>query len=480
MESFAILVSSNVSLISVSEQVDWSTPEGAFLGQNLGSVSELFSKILSRHVKKGVDGRVNEGRHLGSLAFGYQSCYEQGLLKCDEEHPGGVHVVTDEAGAAKELFRRYASGGVTLAQLATWMNSQGLRTRNTKNLPDGSGATSSGPKLFTTASVRGILHRPFYAGRVRHQDELLPGAHEALVGEEVFQAVQVAMKRNSGRSETLHPRPEREYVLKGLIKCAYCGMSLWAQTLKSGSRLYREQHRSRSHTDCRADGKSIACNVPDEQMGRIVSAIVLPDAWMDRVLAQIQLADEVKRVAQERKETEQRLKRLGQVYLDGVMSEGEYQRQKRLLHDRLASLVVPGVDAAKEAGRLLDDLPKLWDGADLSERRKLLLTMLDAVYVETVEERTIVAILPKPAFLPLFEVATTREGSNVILFSEREVPPANGPEAADPCLWWRRGRVELPVQKIPRWNVLQACSALCYRYLRASADGIPKKLSDLS
>ena len=138
------------------------------------------------------------------------------------------------------------------------------------------------------------------------------------------------------------------------------------------------------------------------------------------------------------------------------------------------------MDAAKEAGRLLEDLPKLWDGADLSERRKLLLTMLDAVYVETVEERTIVAILPKPAFLPLFEVATTREGSNVILFSEREVPPANGPEAADPCLWWRRGRVELPVQKIPRWNVLQACSALCYRYLRASADGIPKKLSDLS
>ena len=29
--------------------------------------------------------------------------------------------------------------------------------------------------------------------------------------------------------------------------------------------------------------------------------------------------------------------------------------------------------------------------------------------------------------------------------------------------WWRRGRVELPVQKIPWWNVLQACSAFCSR-----------------
>ncbi len=231
-------------------------------------------------------------------------------------------------------------------------------------------------------------------------------------------------------------------MLKGLIKCVYCGMSLWAQTLKSGSRLYREQHRSRSHAECLADGRSILCDIPDEKMGRIVSAIVLPDAWMDGVLGQIQLADEVKRVAEERKETEQRLKRLGQVYLDGVNPEGEYQRQKRLLHDRLASLVVPGVDAAREAGRMLVDLPKLWVGAKLSERRKLLLTMLDAVYVDTVEEKSIGAFRPKPEFMPLFQVATTKDWSDVVLINQK--PPANDDrEAANPCFWWRRERVEL-------------------------------------
>ena len=61
--------------------------------------------------------------------------------------------------------------------------------------------------------------------------------------------------------------------------------------------------------------------------------------------------------------------------------------------------------------------------------------MLDAVYVDSVEEKAIVAIQPKPAFLPLFQVATTREGSDVILISQRETPPADGPEAHDPCLW---------------------------------------------
>ena len=44
--------------------------------------------------------------------------------------------------------------------------------------------------------------------------------------------------------------------------------------------------------------------------------------------------------------------------------------------------------------------------------------MLDAVYVDTVEEKSIVAIRPKPAFQLLFEIATTREGSDVVLINE--------------------------------------------------------------
>ena len=64
----------------------------------------------------------------------------------------------------------------------------------------------------------------------------------------------------------------------------------------------------------------------------------------------------------------------------------------------------------------------LWSGANLDERRKLLLTMLDAVYVDS-KENMIVAIKPKAPFKPVFEVATTREGSDVVLVHDREVEP---------------------------------------------------------
>ena len=128
--------------------------------------------------------------------------------------------------------------------------------------------------------------------------------------------------------------------------------------------------------------------------------------------------------------------------MDGLYDDEGYRREKRSLEDKLANLVVPGVDAAMEAGNLLENLPVLWQEADLTERRKLLMAMLDAVYVDTVEEKSVVAIRPKPAFRPIFEVATTREGSGIALINQTP-RTQDEPEASESCSWWRRGRVEL-------------------------------------
>ena len=84
----------------------------------------------------------------------------------------------------------------------------------------------------------------------------------------------------------------------------------------------------------------------------------------------------------------------------------------------------------------------MWEEARMTERRKLLMAMLDAVYVDTVEEKSVVAIRTKPAFRPIFELATTRAGSGIVLINKTP-PDPEGPEAESLCSWWRRGRVEL-------------------------------------
>ena len=64
----------------------------------------------------------------------------------------------------------------------------------------------------------------------------------------------------------------------------------------------------------------------------------------------------------------------------------------------------------------------LWANAYQEERRKLLLALLDAVYVDAKKSKSIVAIKPKPPFKPVFQVAASRKGSNIRILNE----PVNG------------------------------------------------------
>lgn len=419
LESISILAKTNVSLVSITENIDYSTPQGKLFTQMLGSFAEYFPGGLANHVSKGLDQRANEGRHTGGIPFGYESCWtgEKGNRKrlCNPEHPGGIHTHREEGPAVTELFNRYSCGNTTLSQLAAWLNEQGFRTRNMHRLLDAAGNLTAGPKLFTVASVRGILHNPFYTGKITHRGKLLPGLHEPLVSPDIFETVQSALKRNSGRSETLQVRPERLYLLKGIVRCAYCGMPMWAQTYKSGKPFYREHKASRSYGICQGGG-SITCPVIDKQITSLIEAIELGPQWLEEVLSIISLKDEVEQVKKKRQAVHEKLRRMAKAYIDGVFPDEEYHRQKKLLEMEFESLVIPQADAAEEAGKLIMDLPRLWANASAEERRKLLLTMLDAVYVDARKTKAIIAIKPKPPFKPVFQVAASREGADIRIF----------------------------------------------------------------
>jgi len=150
----------------------------------------------------------------------------------------------------------------------------------------------------------------------------------------------------------------------------------------------------------------------------LVSAIELGDQWLEEVLAIISLKDEVARVKKDRQIAQEKLRRMAKAYIDSLIPDEEYHRQKRLLEMELESLVVPAANAAEEAGNLIMNLRKLWADANLDEQRALLLTMLDAVYMDTKQTKSIVAVKPKPPFRPIFQVAAKREGSKIHILNE--------------------------------------------------------------
>jgi site-specific DNA recombinase len=430
LESLSILGRYKVGLVSLTENIDYSTPEGMLFLQMIGAFAQYFSGSLGKHVSKGLDQRAFEGKHTCGIPFGYDSCWLDGekgerILRCEREHAGGIHIHIEEGPAVIELFKRYATGTTTLSRLATWLNERGFRTRNMHPLPDASGSLKAGPKLFTTASVRGILHNPFYAGKIIHRGKSYSGVHEPFVSQEMFDTVQTTLKKNSGRSETLSVKPERQYLLKGIIRCAYCGMPMWAQTYDSGISYYREHKGSRSHAVC-PGGAAVTCHTFDDQVKKLISAIELGSQWLEEVLAIISLKDEVTRVKKSKKELQEKLRRMARAYIDGLFPDEEYHRQKKLMELELESLVVPGADAAEEAGKLIINLRDLWAEANLEKQRTLLLTMLDAVYVDAKKAKSIIAIRPKPPFRPIFQVAVTKQDSGIRIINEPLGPESGG------------------------------------------------------
>jgi len=194
-------------------------------------------------------------------------------------------------------------------------------------------------------------------------------------------------------------------------------MPMWSQTYNSGNSYYREHKNSRSHGICPVASGSIPCHIADNQVSTLVENIKLSDKWLEEVLAIISIKDEAELIKKKRQDIQQRLQRMGRTYIDGLMDDSDYSRQKRMLELELESLVIPEVKATEEAGKLLQDFPQLWSLANLEERSKLLLTMLDAVYIDT-KNNIIVAIRPKPPFKPVFQVAASREGSDIRILNE--------------------------------------------------------------
>lgn len=423
LETFGSLANAGVTFASVTESIDYTTPEGRLFVAMLGAFAQYFSDSLAKHTSKGVAERVHQGRPAGPLPFGYRTD------KRDVPQP-----VPEEAEAVREIFRMRTQGRPQ-SEIATWLNSREFRTRAGNH--------------FTNFAVRDILNNPFYAGRIRYRGDTYDGAHEALIDISTFELIQAAKGRRRA------PAKERSYLLKGLVRCVQCGRPLWATSPHHGYTYYRQQG---SGGECPVGEASVKCETIDDQLERLVASLRLERNWRDTVIQRVVALSEKERIASERKHAEARLKRLGRAYVDDLISERAYQSEKRQLKERISSLVIPEVDLAVEAGALLEQVQDLWAEATLGERHELLAGMIDAVYID-LRSRLVVGVLPKPSFRQAF---STLEGDLLI--------PAE--EADRILLWWRRRGIEPLVQMKAHPNVYKLSCPLISPGARLTA-GLP-------
>lgn len=141
----------------------------------------LSSSHKSEALRANLRSAVSRGFHTGNLPFGYtyppRDSYDQTAV-----------IVEEEAAVVRETYR-LALANRTLAEIVIILEQKGMRGRN---------------DYLSKSSIHSILNNPYYAGVVRLNGELYPGAHQALVSLADFG--EVVKKITSRKSVPLRTR----------------------------------------------------------------------------------------------------------------------------------------------------------------------------------------------------------------------------------------------------------------------------------
>lgn len=162
-----------VGFVSLSEQMDFTTPIGKVILATLGAFAQYYSDNLSNETKKGKNERKAQGIHNGLLPFGTVADPD-GLAVADERAVDAGGRTTSNLEGLRLAFR-LAGEGISDRLVAQALTAAGYRTTGNR-----------GANPFTKDTVAEILTNRFYWGdlplfeEVRAEDGQLRGRRPLL------------------------------------------------------------------------------------------------------------------------------------------------------------------------------------------------------------------------------------------------------------------------------------------------------------
>ena len=398
LQTFKLLAEWDVAFACVKQDIDLSTPIGRLLMTMMGAFAQFFSDNLSEHTKKGMWGRAISGLYNGEPPWPYERCTEQCWGQDGHHHPG-CHIDPDMAVIVVELFERYAAGTDSDSTLAAWLNGQGFRTKSKRRWDTSNDAVATTARRFTNYSVRDLLTNAFFAGWVSHKEERFPGQHQAVISQDLFEKVQARRKaNNSNKGVGASRKGESRHLLRGLLRCRYCAVRLWAQGQGSSSGTYYKFPKTGIEEPCGHEGKSFKGRGCDQEVNELFCNVELREEWKSYILEHHVDQSGAQAALALRREHERRLERAKGLYILGDLSWAEYTKVKAKEGAAIGDIYVPEMDDAAEAVKLLADFKTLWNSASPGRRNGLLHAMIDAVYIDP-DTKRIISVVPKDALL---------------------------------------------------------------------------------
>ena len=342
------------------------SPQGELLRDVQLSVAKFYLGNLREEVMKGMNEKaIQGGWPAGPAPIGYLNDKAARSLVID---PVRAPLVV-------YAFERYATGLVSLADIADELHGMGLRRLR------------SGSKVHHT-SVHGLLRNPVYCGLIRYNGEIYQGRHEPLISLELFEKVQRVFEPNrNGHKEQHHV-----FALRDFLFCADCGCKITAERQK-GHVYYRCSH-GKGRELC---GQRVYTREErlEEQLAGILASIELGEDIIEALVAESRILDdeEARGESGERDALQEAIRanrektdRLLDGFIDGIVEKGTYQQKARdlsferlRLEERLANLgaVQAGKTArAEELMRTASTARLRFSGATVEQQREVLSTVL--------------------------------------------------------------------------------------------------------
>ncbi len=339
-----------VGFISLSENMDTSTPIGRAMLGIMSAFAQLERETIRMRTRLGMKERVKSGLWMGGgkIPFGYDYDRESGKL-----------IKNADSETVREIYELYLAG-YSPALIARVL---GLKYE----------------KLVVQ-----ILKRRTNTGTITYKGETYKGQHEAIIDEETFLATMEEMKRRSrGVSGGVH-------LLSGILFCGVCGARVRYQKWgKKGFRLvcYSQQK-----------SKEYLIHDPSCQLERHWAEDVESEVLSDIFSLSLK-KDEKKRgvkdggLEKKKAQLEKKLTRLYELYAEGddallkVISETKEELKRTELAQREAKERKDREEKRAATLAKAEKLSEVWETLSAEEKKNLVTSLVEKVvlYDEKIE-----------------------------------------------------------------------------------------------
>ncbi len=302
-----------------------STPQGKFMLNIAFGQSKYYVDNLSENVKRGMRHKLRLGIWPLKAPLGYINDSNTKTIRLDSE----------KAKIIKKAFELFAEDKKSYTEISLYLHKLGISRAGTKH---------AGEPL-KVSTVKKMLTNRFYIGILRYGGEYYEGKHEQFISKELFQQVQKLVPKIKRPRQYGH-----DFAYSGLAKCGECNAAITSEKhtnyYKNGTTqtfiYYRCTKKLKPCTQ-----KYVSESEIQSQVRKLLLDVALPEKWgkqwlewleRDEKLESVSTKQNVEKLEQEVKTLDQKLNKLLDAYLEGVIESEVYKKKKNEIFEEKLKL----------------------------------------------------------------------------------------------------------------------------------------------